>query len=345
MKKLRKIMMISLLILVFLSMTLILTYTSLISSVSYNKSLKEIKIESGTTSIKIGDITVTPFSCDHAAYDSYMLLCESGGEAILYTGDFRSHGRVGIDALLAELPRNPDILICEGTELYRPEHIARTELELEKQAAKLFIETKGPVFALQMPLNIERTVSLYNAARQSSRVFIEDAYMAQIAKAAGEEIVSPDKQSDVYAFLPSILRFPWYKGIKNKATKELIVSTPFVMCVRPLMHGYIRRLSRKISFEGGILLYSCRKGLKKSKSMQKFIAECEKRGLETVYLHTGGHADAKTLKRFVETVSPKALMPIHTRNPKEFERLVPGVRICNTSVNDKQKGYSEKYEL
>jgi len=38
-------------------------------------------------------------------------------------------------------------------------------------------------------------------------------------------------------------------------------------------------------------------------------------------------------------------MPIHTRDPTEFERLVPGVRICNTSVNDKQKGYSEKYEL
>ena len=56
MKKIRKIIIIVLLILLFLSMTLIFTYTSLLSAVSYNQNLKEIKIASGTTSVEIGEI-------------------------------------------------------------------------------------------------------------------------------------------------------------------------------------------------------------------------------------------------------------------------------------------------
>lgn len=43
--------------------------------------------------IQIGDIKVTPYLCDHSAFDSYMLLCESKDETVLYTGDFRSNGR------------------------------------------------------------------------------------------------------------------------------------------------------------------------------------------------------------------------------------------------------------
>ena len=69
--------------------------------------------------IVIGDITVTPYLCDHSAFDSYMLLCEADGESILYTGDVRGNGRKPYDWLLSELPGKVDKLICEGTTLSR----------------------------------------------------------------------------------------------------------------------------------------------------------------------------------------------------------------------------------
>ena len=34
------------------------------------------------------DLRIIPFLCDHSAFDSYMILIESGGESVLYTGDF-----------------------------------------------------------------------------------------------------------------------------------------------------------------------------------------------------------------------------------------------------------------
>jgi len=40
-----------------------------------------------------GPFTVTPIPTDHSAFDAYMLLIEGAGKRILYTGDFRCHGR------------------------------------------------------------------------------------------------------------------------------------------------------------------------------------------------------------------------------------------------------------
>lgn len=43
----------------------------------------------------IGPFTVTPYLTDHSAFDAYMLLIEVGGKRLLYSGDFRLHGRKG----------------------------------------------------------------------------------------------------------------------------------------------------------------------------------------------------------------------------------------------------------
>ena len=45
--------------------------------------------------ITIGDIQLTPISCDHSAFDAYMFLIEVDGKTLLYTGDFRANGRLG----------------------------------------------------------------------------------------------------------------------------------------------------------------------------------------------------------------------------------------------------------
>ena len=86
------------------------------------------------TPILIGDITVTPFLCDHSAFDSYMLLAESQGERILYTGDFRSNGRKPFDWLLGQLPTDVDMLICEGTTLSRESFTSESEKDLDRKS-------------------------------------------------------------------------------------------------------------------------------------------------------------------------------------------------------------------
>lgn len=171
--------------------------------------------------IVIGDITVTPFLCDHSAFDSYMLLCEAQGESVLYTGDFRSNGRKPFEWLLNSLPRKVDKLICEGTTLSRDGYVPQTETALEEKAAKLFSETNGPVFVLQSSMNIDRIVTMYRAAKKTGRVFLEEAYMAEIAAAAGEHIPNPNFR-DVYAFITSPSRYEFIEKYQRKIGKSAL---------------------------------------------------------------------------------------------------------------------------
>ena len=90
---------------------------------------------------------------------------------------------------------------------------------------------------------------------------------------------------------------------------------------------YLKSFARKMSFENGLLVYSFWSGYRETESMKQFLSECEKMGLKIVTLHTSGHADENTIKKLIETVNPKVLIPIHTENAQRFREIVPNLII------------------
>ncbi len=268
--------------------------------------------------IVIGDITVSPFLCDHSAFDSYMLLCEADGEKVLYTGDFRSNGRKSFDRLLNALPDNVDKLICEGTTLSRKTQTPLREVELEEQAVVEFRNAAGPIFVLQSSTNIDRIVTMYRAAKRSGRVFLQELYMADVTTAAGSGIPNP-KFDDVYAFITNPKRHDALLKY-HRIGKARIAKTPFVMCVRSSMLRYLKGLSKLMNFEGGFLVYSMWSGYQQQPAMSSFIKECEDMGLRLVSLHTSGHADPDTIKALIDKVQPTEIIPVHTENAGWFDK-------------------------
>jgi ribonuclease J len=275
-------------------------------------------------SIHIGDMTITPYLCDHSAYDSYMLLVESGGEKVLYTGDFRSNGRKPYDWLLKELPENIDILICEGTTLSRGDYNVITEKDLEEQAVELFRNTNGPIFVLQSTTNIDRIVTMYRSAKRCGRLFLEDLYMSEITSSIMDSIPNPISFLDVKSFITrpyssSHFRYQLFnKYGKNKIGNANIIKSSFVMCVRSSMLSYMKSLNDKMNFKNGLLIYSFWSGYKAKSEMKIFLDECVAMGLTVTTLHTSGHADKDTIQRLIDKVKPKQIIPIHTENPKWF---------------------------
>lgn len=267
--------------------------------------------------ITVGNITVTPYLCDHSAFDSYMLSCESDNERILYTGDFRSNGRKSYDRLLSVLPTEVNVLICEGTTLSREEYVAQTETDLENEAVKLFAEYDGPIFILQSSMNIDRIVTMYRAAKRSGRIFLEDLYMANITSAIGGSIPNPNF-SDVYPFITNPGRYEELCRYRNRVGKEFISQSRFVMCVRTSMLRYLKSLVSDINFMNGLLVYSYWSGYKEQSEMKSFLAECQKLGLIVRTLHTSGHADKEAIRKLIETVKPKRILPVHTEFPEWF---------------------------
>ena len=266
--------------------------------------------------ISIGDITVTPFLCDHSAFDSYMLLCEADGETVLYTGDFRSNGRKSFDRLLHDLPQKIDKLICEGTTLSREGYVPVTEAELEEKAVALFKETSAPIFVLQSSANIDRIVTMYRAAKRTGRIFLQELFMAELATVAGKSIPNP-AFDDVYAFITNPKRYDALTKYR-RIGKDGIAKSRFVMCVRSSMLRYMQSLSEQMNFDGGLLIYSMWSGYRKQPEMEAFLCACEDMGLKVVELHTSGHADADTIKRLIAHVNPGEIIPVHTENAAWF---------------------------
>ena len=264
----------------------------------------------------VGGIRITPYLCDHSAFDSYMLLFEAGGKRILYTGDFRFHGRKDKDRLLAVLPREVDVLIHEGTNLGKVA-CTITEAELEAKAVEIMREEQGPVFVLQSSTNIDRLVSIYRASKRCGRLLYMDNFTALIAAAAGGRIPRPDAFPDVIAFTPRPVRGrrkDMFFEIEHKRGLKGIASGTkhFTMLVRPSMLGYLQKLFAAAGITNATLVYSLWKGYKAQAYYADFLTELQALGVKTLDLHTSGHASEGDIECLKQTVHAKEVVCVHT---------------------------------
>jgi ribonuclease J len=141
----------------------------------------------------IGPFTVTPILTDHSAYDAYMLLIEGAGKRVLYTGDFHRHGRKSslVDRLMKKPPSGIDVLVTEGTSLATDKPVT-SEAELENEFIELFERTRGRVFVSWSGQNIDRTVTLYRAAKRTGRTLAIDLYTADVLDRIADPLSADD---------------------------------------------------------------------------------------------------------------------------------------------------------
>lgn len=282
----------------------------------------------------IGNINITPFLCDHSAFDSYMFLIEAEGKKVLYTGDYRANGRLKFDELLDDLP-NVDMIITEGTTLTR-ENIRRNiaEEQLEEIAVDYLNKHNGPAFIMMSAMNIERLITAYNVAQKTNRVFLEDIYTADIAMSAGTVAPEPIIDKGVRVFMTGgdkqYRRLQEYG--KSKIGKHEISKTPFLMCVRQSMKNYLEKLNELVSFKDGVLFYGMWKGYMEQPETKEFIAFMQNKGVKLHILHTSGHADEKTIDKLISSVRPKVIIPVHTENAEWFNCYSEHCKIVNHNI-------------
>lgn len=266
-------------------------------------------------SISIKDIKITPISCDHSAFDSYMLLIENEGESTLYTGDFRANGRMDFNTLLEKVPC-VDNLIIEGTTLSREDAVVNIEEEqLEDIAVEYLNKHTGPAFIMMSAMNIDRVMTARNIAKRTERLFLEDIYTADISSSIGMTtegvrvfMTGGDKQFEMLQKYSDV-----------KIGKKEIAKKPFIMCVRSSMKNYLSKLNELISFDDGVLFYGMWKGYLERPQTKEFIDYMESKGVKTHILHTSGHADSQTIDKLIRDVKPKKIIPVHTENAKWFD--------------------------
>ena len=296
--------------------------------------LKEPKTFKPEEEFLIGDIKITPYLCDHSAFDSYMFLLDCEGKRMLYTGDFRSNGRKSYEPLLRKLPK-VDVLITEGTNLSNNKigKINLTEKGLEKKGIEILEGNDRPVFVLMAATNIDRIVTFYKIANATKRLFLLDTYAGLITDTVGGNIPNPRTFSNVRIFLTNQNKYKILENYpKNKIGRKGIVNSNFMMCIRSSMKQYLEKYPEGFSFEGCTLFYSMWEGYKKEKNTKEFLEFMEEKGVKTISLHTSGHADEKDFDKLIKKVEPKIIIPVHTENSEWFKRYENCEVICDKNI-------------
>jgi ribonuclease J len=269
----------------------------------------------------VGPFTLTPILTDHSAFDAYMLLVESAGKRILYTGDFRRHGRksVLVDRMMASPPPNIDVLVTEGTNLGSDKPVT-TEVELERDFVELFKRTKGRVFVAWSAQNIDRTVTLYRAAKRTGRTLVIDLYTADVLDrvSAGTRVPRagfPNLKVVVTRGLRGYYRkigrddFVVRMVLDGLAARCLVQGRHVVMLRRGLMADY--RGAGVVPTVDDAFNFSMWRGYLQEPDIAEVVEWCRTGGVEIAYIHTSGHASPADLRAFATAICPKVTVPVH----------------------------------
>lgn len=273
----------------------------------------------GSYSFMIKDVRVTPYLCDHSAYDAHMYLLEAADDSILYTGDYRSNGRKDFSEFLAKLPNQVNKLISEGTVLSRKENIVNeTEAELEERLFNL-MQTDTPVFVLASTTNIDRIVSVYNASHRAGRVLAMDAFQADLLEVIGD-VPCPSACSDIKVIQvgkPTQAHEELKRFSGHTLPRSILETKKFTMLIRSSspMKKYLAGMKEE-TLKNATLIYSMWHGYLQEKRTKDYIEYCRQKGMQIVYIHTSGHADRQAIHAIMERVNPREVIPIHTENPE-----------------------------
>jgi ribonuclease J len=294
---------------------------------------------SRTRSFAVGSFTVTPLLTDHSAFDAYMLLIEGAGRRLLYTGDFRIHGRKRtlVERLMAEPPAAVDVLLMEGTNLQSDKPV-KSEDDLEQDFVDLARTTPGQIFVDWSAQNIDRTVTLYRAARRTGRDLVVDLYTADVLEraAVGTGVPRPSANfENLKVVITPALK--WLYGVNARqdfvsqivaggraTSRARVAKKPAIIMARKSL---LRDFGRDLAFQAGdAYVFSNWSGYLDEHDPTTGWAMARAAGAKTQHLHTSGHASAKALADFAAAIAPAALVPVHGNKWDEPGIALPPVQ-------------------
>lgn len=280
-----------------------------------------IKIFDGQKSFNIGAFTITPYLVDHSAYGAYAFLIEADGKRLFYSGDFRSHGRKNklFNAFIKNPPQNTDILMLEGSCLGREQSDKyQSEQSLQAEFEQIFKATKGMCFIQASSQNIDRIVTIYNAAKKNGRMLVMSGYTGHILMA----LDNPHLPQFTW---PDVKKFATDSTVPYQITKEMMEDNPEKYVI--MLGGKIFNVLNDSSLinENAVFIYSMWNGYKEL--YQKRLDLMKAKNVPIYDVHTSGHADILTLQKFAAALNPKCIVPIHTFFPEKFKEMFNNVEL------------------
>ena len=270
-----------------------------------------------------GPFTIMPIIMDHSAFDASAFKITADNVSVFHTGDFRTHGFRGhtLPKVIEKFIRNVHYVVCEGTNISRPDATSLTEKELQSQFEAAFREHKNNIVYLSST-NIDRLFSLYHAAQRAGRPFIVSGYQKRIMDVVvGRDSVWGKSRMYKYSeeYEPLVLQYEHDGEFRMSDKFRYLLEQKgcvLIAQVSEQFNHFIEGLSGEkqtyLSMWKGYVLPGC-------DAYNDRLAKSL--GNDYLYLHTSGHCDMKSVRELFSMLHPYAVIPIHTDKPDDFAQL------------------------
>ncbi|MDE7153334.1 MAG: hypothetical protein K2O00_02665 [Muribaculaceae bacterium] len=270
-------------------------------------------------SFEFGEFSITPISVDHSAFDAYAFKIEAGNLSVYHSGDFRAHGfRSGLlHKLLDKYIGKVDYVVCEGTNISRPDAESKPEYILQREFLESFKNNKYNVVYVSST-NIDRIFGLYRSAMQAGRPFIVDGFQKQMMDiiAESEHLWSKARLYKYGKYEPMELLRNGNEFLYKPEFDEFLKDKGYVLLARASER--FDNLLGKMPDDGRKVYLSMWDGYVNKEYGAYNPALAKSIGSEWLYMHTSGHCDTADLHNILHILQPKAIIPIHTDNPENF---------------------------
>ena len=288
-----------------------------------HERLESVAVFKAGEQFEFGPFKITPVTIDHSAFDSYAFRIEAAGLSVFHTGDFRTHGfrSKALPKVLEKYIDNIHYVVCEATNIRRPDAVTKSESELQRDFQKSFNEHKYNV-VYSSSTNIDRLFGLYHAAIRAGRPFYVDSYQKSIMDiVAGRDSIWGKSNLYEYkvGFEPKVLLKSGPEFYINDKFKNDLASRGYVLMARA--GKKFDNLIDQMPSEDRQIYLSMWNGYVDKKKAAYNPALAESVGNNPIYMHTSGHCDMEGLRDIFKMLHPKAILPIHTDDPKAFADL------------------------
>jgi len=316
------------------------------------KTRRPLKVFEYGKKYSIGPLEVVPYEVDHSLPGATAYLIHTSEGAILYTGDFRFHGYKTEETermVKAAAEEDIAVLITEGTRV--DEKAGDTEKDVLKSAGE-FISTVQGLVAVNFPArDLARLKTFHRIAQKTNRKLvlsfkhaylleqfsalksdeypsIDDPHLCFYADRKGwgltgrddypQNIVEQDfyRWERKYLYRNNTINF---REVRENQEKYLFYCNYFqlneLVDITPKAGSrYVRSICEPFNEE---VLFD-------DKRVRNWL---ELLGLGEAYqINASGHANYPELKKMVEDIKPKKLIPIHTEHPELFNLIHDNVK-------------------
>jgi ribonuclease J len=291
-------------------------------------------------SFNIGDLSITPYLVDHSAFDAVAFLIKGEEKKILYSGDFRGHGRKRIlfDNMILHPIKNIDYLLLEGSMLGRGEGQYQDERAVEDKMVSMFKDKQNIAFVFCSSQNIDRIVSIYRAVKHTGQTLVINLYTAYILnslKSISDNLPQywwPNVRVIYFKYHAETLVNSGLKSFLNDCMrskiekKDLNLSKKKIVLIARDNYDFKELLSHIDDFTGAQAIYSLWEGYLEDSDLGDRLKQ---KGISLESVHTSGHATERDLQKLAKAFSPRCLIPIHTFQPEKYPSLFTNVHILN----------------